>query len=173
MNVQHRLSRIQLVNWGTFNGYFDLAVPSSGLLLTGPSGSGKSSLLDAMASVLVHQRWLSYNAAAQEGGRADQSRSLATYVRGAYKRRANEESGEVDVEFMRHGATWSAVGLTYDDGQSHPTSLIRLILLLAIIMPPSHAAAGCMSSESVPHSTQLRHGTLVIHMTVIASGAGF
>ena len=50
---QHRLARIQVYNWGTFSGHHDLPVPRGGLLLTGPSGSGKSSLLDALSAVLV------------------------------------------------------------------------------------------------------------------------
>jgi uncharacterized protein YPO0396 len=129
MRGQHRLSRLQVVNWGTFQGYVDLTVPHSGLLLTGPSGSGKSSLLDAMATVLVHPKWLAFNAAAQEGGRADRSRTLATYVRGAYKRSADESSGEVAAAYLRTGATWSAVLLTFDDLDGHVTTLARLMHL--------------------------------------------
>ncbi|WP_415504070.1 ATP-binding protein, partial [Actinomyces slackii] len=40
--AQHRLARVQVHNWGTFGGYHDLPVPRRGLVITGPSGSGKS-----------------------------------------------------------------------------------------------------------------------------------
>ncbi|MDR2895301.1 MAG: hypothetical protein LBV30_01390 [Propionibacteriaceae bacterium] len=128
MTDQYRLTRIQLVNWGTFDGYFDLPVPARGLLLTGPSGSGKSSVLDAMATVLVHPKWLTLNAAAQEGGR-DRSRTLATYVRGAYKRTASEESGEIAAAYLRVGATWSAVALTYEGPGGGVSTAARLMHL--------------------------------------------
>ena len=62
---QHRLSRIQLFNWGTYDGYHDLPVARRGFLITGPSGSGKSTLLDAISTVLVPPTKLSFNAAAQ------------------------------------------------------------------------------------------------------------
>ena len=48
---QFRLSRIQLINWGTFSGYVDMPIARRGHLITGGSGSGKSTLLDAMAAI--------------------------------------------------------------------------------------------------------------------------
>ncbi len=128
MSAQHRLTRVQLVNWGTFHGAFDLAVPRAGLLLTGPSGSGKSSLLDALASVLVQPRWLSFNAAAQEGAGGDRTRSIVSYVRGAYKREA-DDAGEVTTAYLRPGATWSGIAVTFDDGAGQATTLARLLHL--------------------------------------------
>lgn len=126
---QHRLRRVQLVNWGTFHGAFDLPVPRKGLLVTGPSGSGKSSLLDAIASVLVQPKWLSFNAAAQESGMGDRTRSLVSYVRGAYKRESDETTGEVATTYRRRDATWSGIALTFDDGAGSVTTLVRLLHL--------------------------------------------
>ena len=42
MTAQFRLARVQLVNWGTFDGYYDIPVGERGFLITGASGSGKS-----------------------------------------------------------------------------------------------------------------------------------
>ena len=136
---QHRLRRFQLVNWGTFDHYVDLPVPRSGLLITGESGSGKSSLLDAMAAVLVQPGKLKLNAAAQEGASGDRARSLLTYVRGAYKREADEASGEVLTAYLRPGAAWSGICLTYDDGLGKITSLVRLL----------HAASSASAGRDV------------------------
>lgn len=131
-----RLSRLQVVNWGTFDGAFSVAVPEQGLLITGSSGSGKSSLLDAMAAVLVQPRWLTFNAAAQEGSANDRSRSLVSYLRGAHRREVNELSGEIVTSYLRPGATWSAVALTY----RRDASVVQLIRLMHVRRSVSSAS---------------------------------
>ncbi len=127
--TQHRLSRVQLVNWGTFDGARSFGVPRRGLLLTGPSGAGKSSVLDAMAAILVRPARLKFNAAAQGTESGDRERSLVTYVLGAYKRETDAETGEVGTAFLRKGPTWSGVALTFDNGRGELTTLIRLFHL--------------------------------------------
>ena len=122
---QHRLTRIQLVNWGTFSGHHSLPVPRKGLLITGPSGSGKSSLLDAISVVLVPPRWLDLNAAARDAASRGKDRTVLSYMRGAWSRNTNEESGELATQLLRRGAVWSAIGLTYDDGHGGTTTLVR------------------------------------------------
>ena len=124
--TQHRLARVQLINWGTFTGEWSFAVPWKGMLLTGPSGAGKSSVLDAMAAVLVAPGKLRFNAAAQGTDTRDHDRSLVTYVRGAHKREADEETGEVGAAFLRKGPTWSGIALTFVDAAGTATSLVRL-----------------------------------------------
>lgn len=126
---QHRLARVQLVNWGTFNGYWQFGVPRRGLLLTGGSGAGKSSILDAMAAVLVRPNRLRFNAAAQGTDTGDRERNLVTYVRGAHKRETDSETGEIGTAFLRKGATWSGIALTFADDKNHLTTLIRLFHL--------------------------------------------
>lgn len=123
---QHRLAHVQLINWGTFGGAWSFDVPWKGMLLTGPSGAGKSSVLDAMASILVAPGKVRFNAAAQGTDTRDHDRSLVTYVRGAHKREADEETGEVGAAFLRKGPTWSAVGLTFVDESGKETTLLRL-----------------------------------------------
>ncbi|MDR2957039.1 MAG: hypothetical protein LBU61_02505 [Coriobacteriales bacterium] len=124
---QHRLQRFQLINWGTFDHYIDLPVPRSGLLITGESGSGKSSLLDAMSVVLVRPSRLRLNAAAQEGGVGDSSRSLYSYVLGAYKREADASTGEPVTAYLRPAPAWSGICLTFSNGLGKTTNLIRLL----------------------------------------------
>lgn len=108
---QHRLSRVQLFNWGTYDGYHDLPIARRGFLITGPSGSGKSTLLDAISTVLVPPTKLSFNAAAQGRGR-----TVVSYIRGAYARGSDTETRELRARYLREGATWSAVGLTMSTG---------------------------------------------------------
>lgn len=123
---QHRLARVQLINWGTFSGAWSFDVPWKGMLLTGPSGAGKSSVLDAMAAILVAPAKVRFNAAAQGTDTRDHDRNLITYVRGAHKRETDEETGEVGAAFLRKGPTWSGVALTFVNEAGASTTLLRL-----------------------------------------------
>ncbi|MCQ9368092.1 hypothetical protein NQ036_07515 [Brevibacterium sp. 91QC2O2] len=129
---QHRLARIEVLNWGTFGGdlVHALDVPRGGLVITGRSGSGKSSLLDAVSTVLVPRGRLRFNAAAQDTERRGSDRSLYSYIRGAYKR--GESDAEIGAEYLRPGATRSALLLRFDtaDGQP-PVTLVKLFHLSA------------------------------------------
>lgn len=126
---QWRLSRVELVNWGTFHGHFAVDVSRTGHLFTGASGSGKSSLLDAIASVLTPDRWLRFNAAAQESTARNDDRSLVSYVRGAWSREADETVDKAVSTYLRKGATWSGVLLRYTNGRDAPVTLVRLFHL--------------------------------------------
>ncbi|MDU2587492.1 MAG: ATP-binding protein [Corynebacterium sp.] len=126
---QYRISRIQLINWGTFHGYFSIPVARKGFLITGGSGSGKSTLLDAMSAVLVPQKDLKFNAASQQDlGRHD-GRNLVSYVRGAWRQQENAQTGEIAPEYLRTGATNSIVALTYDNGAGKQHTLIAIFRL--------------------------------------------
>ena len=123
---QWRLAEVQLLNWGTFQGLHRVPVARRGHLFTGPSGSGKSSLFDAIAAVLTPDRWLRFNVAAQEAGTKDGDRSLMSYVRGAWSREADQDADRVVTVNLRRGPTWSGLLLRYDDGQGQTVSLVRL-----------------------------------------------
>ncbi|XBH20442.1 ATP-binding protein [Jonesiaceae bacterium BS-20] len=127
---QWRLAQVEVANWGTFDqGITTITVSRKGHLLTGPSGSGKSSLLDAIAAVMTPDKWLRFNQAAQVGGgRADQ-RSLISYVRGAWSRTTDDTLDKVVSQFLRPTATWSGVLLRYENGVDSPITLARLFFL--------------------------------------------
>ena len=115
---QFRLIRLQVVNWGTFCGYKDLPIDERGVLFTGPSGSGKSSLLDGHSVVLLPTLLQRFNASADltARGAKQATRSAAEYVRGAWSEN-DDEHGQGQVRYLRGGKpTWSAIGATYDDG---------------------------------------------------------
>ncbi|MCM3659495.1 hypothetical protein M3148_00570 [Georgenia satyanarayanai] len=123
---QWRLERIEVVNWGTFHGHHRIDVPRKGFLLTGHSGSGKSSLVDAVAAVLVPRGKLRFNAAAADGATRRADRTTVSYVRGAWRRHADEETGEVVSDYLRPGATWSGILLQYGDGAGKVVTLVKL-----------------------------------------------
>ncbi|WP_366180624.1 ATP-binding protein [Actinomyces timonensis] len=150
-DAQHRLSRIQVHNWGTFNGYHDLPVPRDGLLLTGPSGSGKSSLLDALSAVLVPAKNRRFNAAAQDSGSTDRARTILSYVRGAYRRTTDGATGEVVTDFLRAGATRSGVALTFSQGGEAAESLTLIVLF--------HVRAATNASDAVAQLLLMADGS--------------
>ncbi|MBL0887021.1 hypothetical protein HGK34_12140 [Myceligenerans sp. I2] len=127
---QWRLARVEVVNWGTFTGHHRIDVARKGFLLTGHSGSGKSSLVDAVAAVLTPPADLRFNAAAAAAvtsGRED--RSVTSYVRGAWRHRTDGATGEAVAETLRPATTWSGVLLRYEDGSGGVATLARLMLL--------------------------------------------
>lgn len=123
---QWRLARIELVNWGTFDGHYALDVARQGHLFTGASGSGKSSLLDAIATALTPGRWLKFNAAAQDNATRNDDRSLVSYVRGAWSKEADAELDRAVSSYLRSGARWSGILLRYENLRDEPIVLARL-----------------------------------------------
>ncbi|ONI88005.1 hypothetical protein ALI22I_19865 [Saccharothrix sp. ALI-22-I] len=123
---QFRLTRLQVVNWGTFSGYKDFPIDERGVLLTGPSGSGKSSLMDAHSLALLPTHDQRFNASADLTARGSKqnTRSVAAYVRGAWSE-TNDEHEQSKVRYLRGGkATWSAVAATYEDGLGAVTTAV-------------------------------------------------
>jgi uncharacterized protein YPO0396 len=116
---QFRLARLQVVNWGTFPGYRDLPVDERGVLFTGPSGSGKSQLLDAHSVALLPFRDQRFNASADLTARGSRqaARTIVDYVRGRWSEN-DDEHGQAQARYLRGGRpTWSAVAASYDDGR--------------------------------------------------------
>lgn len=86
-----RLLRLEVYNWGTFDQrIWTLVADGRNTLLTGDIGSGKSTLVDAITTLLLPAHRIAYNKAA---GADVRERSLASYVRGDYKSERNEETG--------------------------------------------------------------------------------
>ena len=78
-----RLQRLEVFNWGTFDGrVWTLRMGGKNGLLTGDIGSGKSTLVDAVTTLLVPSHRVAYNKAA---GADNSERSLKSYVLGYSK----------------------------------------------------------------------------------------
>ncbi|MCW0203886.1 MAG: ATP-binding protein [Rhodanobacter thiooxydans] len=124
---QFRMRRLQVLNWGTFSGLHEVPIAERGFLFVGRSGSGKSTLLDAMSALLVPPALVDFNAAAREAERSGRDRSLVSYVRGAWADRHDDDSGEVATQYLRRGATWSALALEYRNALGRCVTLVRLL----------------------------------------------
>ena len=125
---QFRLTRLQLVNWGTFDGYKDYPIDERGVMLTGPSGSGKSSMMDGHSVVLLPTYDQVFNASADLSakGAKKAARSMADYVRGAWAEN-DDRYNQSQVQYLRaDGATWSAIAATYDNGAGSATTAVAI-----------------------------------------------
>ncbi|MFT8636592.1 MAG: ATP-binding protein [Pseudoclavibacter sp.] len=142
---QWRLSEVQVANWGTFHGHiYRVPVARAGHLITGPSGSGKSSLLDAIAAVLTPDQWLHFNEAAQGAGARSDRRSLVSYIRGAWSRTTDELTDRVIPNYLRPKATWSGIALRYEDALGHVVTLARAFFLRGSSTNPADIQDICL-----------------------------
>lgn len=124
-----RMTRLEVFNWGTFDGRHTIDIAETGFLFVGSSGSGKSTLLDAISALLVPPRWVDFNAAARENERSRRDRNLVTYVRGAWSENSDERTGEVAKRYLRTGTTWSAIALRYANALGEIVTLAELFWL--------------------------------------------
>ncbi len=85
-----RLHRFEVYNWGTFHRrVWPLNPRGDNALLTGDIGSGKSTLVDAITTLLVPPQKITYNKAAGADAR---ERTLRSYVLGHFKSERGDAS---------------------------------------------------------------------------------
>src|SRR6266567_643934 len=102
-----RLNRLELYNWGTFDQrVWSLDANARNTLLTGDIGSGKSTIVDAVTTLLLPANRISYNKAA---GADTRERSLRSYVLGYYKSARNEVTGTTKPVALRDGTKYSVI----------------------------------------------------------------
>ncbi len=114
MPEQFHLSRLQVINWGVFDGYHSMPFSEGGALIAGASGSGKSSLLDAISLGFLPFNRRNFNASGDNSaaGSSAGRRTVDKYVRGAWGQRS--DGGNSRVMYLRgDGTAWSAVAVTY------------------------------------------------------------
>ena len=120
-----RLHRLEVFNWGTFDGrvwILDLAGRNN--LLTGDIGSGKSTLVDAVTTLLVPANRAAYNKSAGAGSR---ERTLRSYVQGHYKSERSETSGSARPVALRGDDSYSVIlGVFRNDGYDHTVTLAQV-----------------------------------------------
>lgn len=103
-----RLDRLELLNWGTFDRHvWTFEAGGETALLTGDIGSGKSTMVDAVTTLLLPANRVAYNKAAGAGSR---ERDLRSYVQGHYKSERNESTGTSrPVGLRMDGRTYSVL----------------------------------------------------------------
>ena len=94
-----RLHRLEVYNWGTFDKrVWTLSPNGDNALLTGDIGSGKSTLVDAVTTLLVPAQRIAYNKAA---GAEARERTLRSYVLGHYKSERSESGAAAKPVALR------------------------------------------------------------------------
>lgn len=103
----YRLDRVEVRNWGTFHQRV-WVFPIQGLnaLLTGNVGTGKSTLIDALTTLLLGSHRVSFNKAA---GADTKERSLRSYVLGYFKSERGEIAGARPVGLREERNAFSTI----------------------------------------------------------------
>ena len=97
---QYRIEQVQILNWG---GYAGLQVMQSGRTSTailGPSGRGKSTLLDAMASVIMPNPQ-EFNQAARDDKGSRRERTVYSYARGMTANHQDDNGRSATPSYLR------------------------------------------------------------------------
>lgn len=120
-----RLQRLEVFNWGTFDGQvWPLHLNGQNGLLTGDIGSGKSTLVDAITTLLVPAQRIAYNKAA---GADSKERSLRSYVLGYYKSERNEITGTAKPVALRSHNNYSVIlGVFHNTGFDQTITLAQV-----------------------------------------------
>jgi uncharacterized protein YPO0396 len=125
---QYRIEEVQVLNWG---GYCGLQVMRAGRVSTailGPSGRGKSTLLDAIASVIMPNPQ-EFNQAARDDRGRKHERTVYSYVRGQTVNRRDDNQRSSTTAYLRPpGASGfpSGTAVTWADGHGHRVTAFRL-----------------------------------------------
>jgi len=112
-----RLERLELWNWGTFHGGIQTLDANCGwVLIVGDNGSGKSTAIDALRTLLVPPRILNYNDASGDGRRvATRDRTRRSYVRGAWASSSVVDSSAVTTQYLREPGMLSGIAAVFTD----------------------------------------------------------
>ncbi|WP_216819287.1 ATP-binding protein [Thiohalocapsa sp. ML1] len=126
--VGFRLQRLEVLNWGTFDRrVWRCALDGRNGLLTGDIGSGKSTLVDAITTLLVPAQRVAYNKAAGADAR---ERSLRSYVLGHYKSERNEVTGSARPVALRDASSYSVIlGVFQNEGYDQAVTLAQVFWL--------------------------------------------
>lgn len=118
-DATYRLRELELFNWGGFGGTHHAQIHIEGTAVIGPTGSGKTTLVDALMTLLCANP--KYNLASTGGHESD--RDLVSYVRGVS---GPGDGGTGQSHIARSGKTVTGIAATLENGEE----LVRLGVLL-------------------------------------------
>jgi len=143
-----RLQRLEVFNWGTFDGrVWTLRPRGRNSLLTGDIGTGKSTLVDAVTTLLVPSHRVAYNKAA---GADSRERSLRSYVLGYYKSERQETLGSAKPVALRDANNYSVIlGVFHNAGYDKTVTLAQVFWMKDANAQPARLYAACERDLSI------------------------
>ena len=143
-----RLQRLEIFNWGTFDQHvWTLQTDGRNALLTGDIGSGKSTIVDAITTLLVPAHRVAYNKAA---GAGIKERDLRSYVLGHYKSERNDVTGNAKPVALRDNNNYSVIlGVFHNAAYGQTISLAQCFWMKDAHAQPARFFLGAEGDLSI------------------------
>ncbi|MFG1661297.1 ATP-binding protein [Micromonospora chersina] len=128
--LQWKAEAFQLVNWGGFEGRIRFDFHPRATLISGASGTGKSTLLDAYIALMMPSD-TPFNGASNDAvagrARSAEQRNLLSYLRGQTDTTADDHGRERPKVLRGDGQpTWGAVAMTFVDDHGRRFTALRI-----------------------------------------------
>ena len=122
----YRLDYLEIYNWGTFNGtVYRIAPEGNNSLLTGANASGKSTLIDALLTLLVpFKKDRFYNQSSGNERKGD--RTEETYVLGNYGNIQSDGESSVTMQRLRDKNTYSIILASFKNNHEKIVTLFQV-----------------------------------------------
>jgi len=118
----YRLHELSLLNWGTFhNEVYSMHPDGRTSMITGRNGSGKSTIVDALLTLLVPNRVRNYNVASSQAG--SRERNERDYVLGAYSEVHDATTGQGRKETLRKAGESYTVLMAWFYNEAYKTDV--------------------------------------------------
>ena len=135
-HAQWRLESFQMVNWGGFHGHHQVRFSAGSSLMSGASGAGKSTVLDAYLALMMPSDTPFNGASNDAGGRARsaEQRNLLTYLRGKTDTSRVDGSDVLRDQVLRGGAgepIWGALAGTFINNDGRRYTVLRIYFVKA------------------------------------------
>ena len=125
---QYRIEQVQILNWGGYAGLQVMWAGRTSMAILGPSGRGKSTLLDAMASVIMPNPQ-EFNQAARDDRGRKRERTVYTYARGLTVSHQDDNGRSATPAYLRppgRTAFISGAAITWSTGAGKRVTAFRL-----------------------------------------------
>ena len=135
--TQWRAETLQMVNWGGFHGHTVVELAAGSTLLSGASGTGKSTMLDAYIALMMPSD-TPFNGASNDAtvgrARSSEQRNLLTYLRGKTDTSRVQGSEELRDHVLRGadgGPIWGALAVTFINDHKRRYTVARIYYVKA------------------------------------------